>query len=388
MKRRRIVVLGLMGQYPLGGMAWQVLHHVIGFRRLGHDAYYVENNGAPPYSPRQKSIVTDCRPNVRFIRDTFGRFDLGDVWSYWDSGGKRWYGMGEARSRELLREADLLVNLCGAARPGDYADRKGRLVYVETDPILEQVKYARGDAATKAFLEGHDVLFTYALRLGDPGTKVPPGPFRWHKTHPPVIVDLWEAPPPRDPAKAWWRTIATYFNTGKDVTIDGETYFWSKHPNWDLVMDLPRTTGTRCEVALVSPREDQRARFEAGGWKVEDPVKISSGAFVYQRYIQGAKGEFSVEKDDQVRLHLGWFSDRSVCFLAAGRPCVIQDTGFGVRVPTGTGLLGWSTREEAIDGLARVSRDYAAHARRAREIAREHFEASVLLPRMLEAAGV
>jgi hypothetical protein len=329
--------------------------------------------------------VEDCRPNVRFLRDTFARFDLGDVWSYYDSGGKRWFGMGEAKSRELLREADVLVNLCGAAQPQDYADRKGSLVYVETDPILEQVKYARGDAGTKAFLEGHDVLFTYALRLGDPGTRVPAGPFRWRKTHPPVCVDLWESAP--RPA-GWWRTIATYRNSGKDVTIDGETYFWSKHPNWDLVMDVPRTTGAKLEVALVSPNEDQRARFEAGGWRVEDPVKVSSGALAYRRYVQGAKGEFSVEKDDQVRLHLGWFSDRSVCFLAAGRPCVIQDTGFGVRVPTGAGLIGWSSREEAIEGLARVTRDYATHARRAREIAREHFEASVLLPPMLEAAGV
>jgi hypothetical protein len=140
-------------------------------------------------------------------------------------------------------------------------------------------------------------------------------------------------------------------------------------------------------VALVSPDDDQRARFERGGWRVEDPVRISRGALVYRRYIQGAKGEFSVEKDDQVRLRVGWFSDRSVCFLAAGRPCVIQDTGFGVRVPTGTGLLGWRSAEEAAEALERVGRDYAHHARRAREIARSHFEASVLLPPILAAAG-
>jgi hypothetical protein len=383
--KKRVVVLGLMGQYPLGGMAWQVLHHVLGFRRLGYETYYVENNGAPPYSPKQKSIVGSCAANVRFLRDTFARFDLGDAWAYYDSGGRRWFGMAEARAKELLRGADLLVNLCGAAQPHDYADRKGCLVYVETDPILEQVKYANGDAATKAFLEGHDVLFTYAVRLGDAGTKVPPGPFRWRKTHPPVCVDLWASPPrPRAP----WRTIATYRNKGKDVVIGGETYFWSKHPNWDLVMELPRRTQEKLEVALVSPDSDQRARFEGAGWRVEDPVRISCGALVYRKYIQGAKGEFSVEKDDQVRLHLGWFSDRSVCFLAAGRPVVIQDTGFGARVPTDAGLLGWSTAEEALACVERASKDYALHAKRARAIAREHFEASVLLPPILEAAGV
>ena len=199
------------------------------------------------------------------------------------------------------------------------------------------------------------------------------------------MVDLWESTPkPRGD----WRTIATYHNKGKDVVLDGETYRWSKHPNFARVMDLPSQTKERLEVALSTQKAEVREQFLAHGWKLEDPYRISHGAGVYRRYIQGAKGEFSVEKEDQTGLKVGWFSDRSVCFLGAGRPCVLQDTGFGARVPTGTGLLAWSTAEEATEALDRVGRDYARHAAQALAIAREYFDTSVLLPPVLEAAGV
>lgn len=383
--KKRIVVLGLMGQYPLGGMAWQVLHHVIGFRRLGYDCAYVENSGAPPYSPKLQSIVEKPTENVRFLRDTFRRLDLADRWAYLDSGGERWFGMSEAAVGDWLENADAIVNVCGATRPDPEARRRGCLVYIETDPILEQVRYAEGDPATRAFLDGHDLLCTYGTNIGKPDCVVPDAGLRWHKTLPPVVVDLWESPPR---PHGDWRTIATYRNRGKDVVIGGETYYWSKHPNWPMVMDLPKRTRERLEVALVSPGADLRREFLEQGWQIEDPYRISHTAFAYRRYIRGAKAEFSVEKDDLVRTKVGWFSDRSVCFLAAGRPCVLQDTGVGARVPTGTGLVEWSTAEEALAGIERVARDYQAHAAAARKIAREHFEASVLLPPICEAAGL
>jgi len=383
--KKRVVVLGLMGQYPLGGMAWQVLHHVIGFRRMGYDCVYVENSGAPPYSPKIHSIVEKPTENVRFLRDTFRRFDLAEQWAYFDSGGQRWYGASAATVEDWLENADAIVNVCGASQPDVERKRKGCLVYIETDPILEQVRYVQGDPATRAFLDGHDLLCTYGTNIGKPDCVVPDAGLRWLKTLPPVVVDLWESPPkPRGD----WRTIATYRNRGKDVVIRGETYYWSKHPNWPKVMDLPRRTKERLEVALVSPGPELEQEFRSQGWQVEDPYRISHTAFVYRRYIRGAKAEFSVEKDDVVRTKVGWFSDRSVCFLAAGRPCVLQDTGVGARVPTGNGLIEWNSAEEALEGIERVARDYAAHAKAAREIARAHFEASVLLPPICQAAGL
>jgi hypothetical protein len=383
---KRVVVLGLMGQYPFGGMAWQVIHHVLGFERLGVECFYVENSGAPPYSPRLQSVNDSAGENVRFLADTFARHGLADRWVYWDSLTDEWPGMGKAKADELLREADVIVNLCGASRPDPELKRKGCLVYIETDPILEQFKIAGGDLQSRAYLESHDLLFTYGIRIGDPRCRVPSVGIPWRKTHPPVIVDLWQSQPP---ARAPWRTIATYRNKGKDVVVDGRTYHWSKHPNFERVMDLPKRTPETLEIALVTAGENAvRERFLANGWKLEDPVAISSDPDVYRAYIQGARGEFSVEKEDQTELKVGWFSDRSVCFLAAGRPCVLQDTGIGEVIALGEGLLEWNTPQEAIEALARVSADYERHCAAAVRVAREHFEASVLLPPMLEAAGV
>jgi hypothetical protein len=381
-----VVVAGLMGQFPMGGMAWQVLHHVLGFRRLGCECYYIENSGAPPYSPRRGSVGEDARENVAFLARTFPRFGLADAWAYYDCLEDRWHGGAGARAGELLEHADVLVNLCGASRPESFARRKGCLVYLETDPVLEQLNLERGDERTREFIAGHDVCFTYAWNLGQPRCPLPTGGVAWRRTRPPVLVDLWESPPhPRGS----WRTIATYRNRGKDVVIDGETYYWSKHLNYERMVDLPARTRERLEIALASPGDpDAPARLRAHGWRIRDAYPVSHSTGVYRSYLRGAKGEFSVEKDSVVRLHTGWFSDRSVCLLAAGRPCVLQDTGLGPDLPTGEGLLAWSSLEEAAEALERVARDYAQHARRARELALEFFEARVLLPEILDAAGV
>lgn len=373
-----------MGQYPFGGMAWQVLHHMLGFERLGLEAYYVENSGAPPYSPKRQSVMKSASENIQFLADTFARFGLSDRWVYWDCLTNEWPGLGKTKANELLQHADLIVNVCGASRPDPEQKRTGCLVYIETDPVFEQIKLARGDEDSRVFLESHDVLFTYGTRIGDSNCEVPTGGFAWYKMHPPVVTDLWYSAPP---AHGNWRTVATYRNSGKDFVFKGRTYHWSKHPNYDQVMDLPSRTSETIEVALVTAGDQAvRERFLQNRWKLEDPVAVSSDPEIYRAYIQGARGEFSVEKQDYTDLKVGWFSDRSVCFLAAGRPCVVQDTGIGSSVPTGEGLLVWNTMEEALECLERVTRDYRRHCEAAARIAREYFEASLLLRSILAAA--
>src|SRR5437667_3661950 len=383
---KRIVVLGLMGQYPLGGMAWQVLHHLLGFRRLGCDCFYVENSGAPPYSPRRLSIAESANDNIRFLRDTFRQFGLSESWAYYDCLTNRWFGMGKSAVRELLEHADLIVNLCGATLPDPDQRRKGCLVYIDTDPGLEQVRIAQGDRAGREYIQAHDLHFSYGWNVGEPSSRIPSGGIAWRKTHPPVLVDHWDAPEGR--ATASWRSIATYRNKGKDLVLDGEIYLWSKHSNFEQVVALPARTGERLELALANIDEADRARLFSHGWRLRDPYIATKSAGSYRRYVLGAKREFSVEKDCYVRLNSGWFSDRTVCFLAAGRPCVVQDTGFTSRVPTGLGLLAWRTVEEAADALDRVAKDYARHARAARALATEFFEARVLLPQIMRSAGL
>src|SRR3989442_8270349 len=132
---KRIVVLGLMGQYPLGGMAWQVLHHLLGFRSLGYECFYVENSKAPPYSPRRRSIVESASENLRFLRNTFRQFGLSEAWAYYDCLTHRWFGMRKPAVQDLLEHADVILTLCGATLPDPDQPRKGCLVYIVPDPI-------------------------------------------------------------------------------------------------------------------------------------------------------------------------------------------------------------------------------------------------------------
>jgi hypothetical protein len=385
----RVVVLGLMGQYPLAGMAWQVMHHMEGLRQLGCDVVYIENNGAPPYSPSRQAIGVDARENLRFLRNTFRSFGRADKWAYFDCLTNRWSGLGAAQVDEWLTHADVVLNLCAASLPDALANRRGCLVYLETDPIREQVKLASGDAKARAFVSAHDVHFTYGWNIGREGCRVPDGGIAWRHTHPPVVVDWWHRTGVAEPPSMAWRSIATYRNEGKDVVIDGETYRWSKEPSFEIVMDLPREPLPGwLELALVAPDDAVWQRFLRAGWRLRPALEVSSSVTRYQRFIQTARGEFSVEKDDQVRLQSGWFSDRSVCFLAAGRPCVLQDTGFGTRFPVGQGVLAWRTLDEAREALFEVGANPLRHRRYARLLASEFFEARVLLREVLDAAGV
>src|SRR5262249_58291526 len=272
-----------MGQYPMGGMAWQVLHYLIGFQRLGCRCSYIENSAAPPYSPRQAGLGTSARENLSFLRETFRRFDLGEAWAYYDCLSESWYGMNESRARESLERADLIVNLCGATLPDPAQRPKGCLVYVETDPGLEQVKLADGNPAARSFLQAHDVLFTYGWRIGEPDCAIPACGVDWRKTHPPVVVDLWDAPAA---PRRTWRTVGTYRNRGKDVVVDGRTFFWSKHPNFRLVLDLPSRTRAPPPLPPRLEEESVRERLQRHGWRLRDPYAVSRSAEDYRRYLR------------------------------------------------------------------------------------------------------
>ncbi len=393
----RVVVLGIAGQYPLAGVVWQALHYVAGLRALGCDVYYVEDSGAPPYDARHDSIATDARANVAALAAAMRRIDFADRWAYWDALTGDWYGMTKARVDGLYGSAEVVFNVCGATRPRDEHKRGARLCYVETDPVYEQMRVANGDADSIAFLAAHDVLFTYGELLGTPRCRVPIERFRWVPTRPPVVLDWWSgaaqgagaasrrAGAVEDVARCF-RTIATWENKGKDVEFRGETYRWSKHRNFLSVLDVPRLAGVRFELAMDPIDAAIRADLAARGWQLVDPRPLSADLDAYRDFIRGARGEFTVAKDIYVRPRSGWFSDRSACFLAAGKPVVTQETGFSAVVPSGLGVVGFDDCAAAVAAVRNVADAYGAHAAAARELAAEYFAAERVLGRMLDAA--
>ena len=384
--RKRLVVLHLAGRYPLGGIGWQAVHHVLGLARLGHDVYYVEDSRANPYDPLLRSVVEDSSYNVAFLADMMKRFDLADRWAYVEGATGRCHGLSAERLRQVYRDADALFNVCGATQLREEHLRCPVRVYVETDPVFEQIRVAEGDRRAIESLEEHTHHFTYGENLGQPDCPIPLEKFAWRTTRPPVIPDLWESRV--DPAAERFTTVATWKNVGKDIRFRGETYVWSKHMNFLQMIDLPDRTRQPLELALEVDEPESRDLLARHGWHLTDAYEISRDLSTYQRYLERSRGEFTVSKDLVVRTRSGWFSDRSACYLAAGKPVVTQDTGFGKYVPTGVGLLAFQTIEEAAAALEEVNGDYARHCRTAREIAEEYFTADRVLGRMCREADL
>ena len=383
--RETLLLLGIVGQYPMAGVAWQAVHHLLGFRDLGWDVWYVEDSGAAPYDPRTGGVSGETDYAVRYVADVMGRIGFGERWVYLDMMRGETHGASPARLAALYREAGVIVNLCGATAPRAEHRQGARLVYVETDPVYEQLQIALGDRSSIGFLEAHDVLFTYGENLGAPDCPVPLGGLDWKTTRPPVVLSCWQQP--LDAAATHFTTVASFANQGKDVTWQGQTYRWSKDENFLRLLDLPRHTPQPLRLAMRPPAEVE-ARLRAAGWDLVDPGATSRDLDGYRDFIRRSRGEITVAKDIYVRPRSGWFSDRSVCYLAAGRPVVTQDTGFGRFLPTGEGLLAFSTLDEAVDAVARINADYPRHAAGARRIAEECFGAARVLGRLLADAGV
>ena len=387
--RPRIVVLGLMSVMPVGGVVWQTLHYLIGLRRLGYDVFYVETDGRVPAMLMTSEDDDPAARACLFLDRVLRRFDLGDRWAYvaFDGdGGRHTHGMSEERLHALYASAEIILNLHGATYPLPEMVCNGRLVYLETDPVQLQVELSDGDPTTIEFLEAHCAFFTFGENIGAPDCTLPvPERFVFTPTRQPVVLDLWPAHPA--PGETY-TTVGNWRQAGREVTFDGAEYTWSKHHEWEKVLDLPGRTGLPFELALSRCWESDRVRLEDHGWRVADSLGFSMDADAYRDYVTASRGELTVAKDQNVRFTTGWFSDRSATYLAAGRPVVTQETGFSNVLPTGHGLFGFTGAAEAAAALEAIEADLDGNRRAAADIAREFFAADVVLRALLDRGGV
>jgi hypothetical protein len=402
MKSQRLIILGTAASNPYSGMAWMHCQMAAGLRRIGHDAYYFETTSAWPYDPLRQRKVNDSDYAVPYLTRLMASFGLGDCWAYrrsYDDG--EWFGMGGGRAEELLATADAVFNVAGATQLNDIDPRPRRLVYHGTDPVIHELPYAAGDAGMRAFIDEHDDATTYGENIGTPQSPVPPLPRLRARTRQPVLLDLWQA---RPPARQVFTTCGNWKQAGLDVQFAGETYRWSKHHEFLKFIDLPGKVGWPIELAMtlqsrdpttVHEREvvpslgmddDGHGLLKSNGWRITD-ASFTTDPWVYAQYVKGSRGEFTVARDLNVRLRSGWFSERSACYLAAGRPVITQDTGFGTVLPTGEGLFAFNMMDEALAAFEAVNADYDRHSRRARAIAEEYFRAETVLGTLLDQLG-
>ena len=384
----RIVVLGIMGRTPLAGVVWQAMHYLEGFRRLGHEVVYVEDTGAWPYDPEQNTLTEDVRYAVRTIEAAMTLLGLPDRWAYRAAPpGSRLFGLGEAELAQVCRDADVLVNVTGAAVLREEYLRVPVRIYLETDPVLSQIEAAQGRESMVAMLAAHTHHFTFGENIGTAECALPVEHVKFQHTRQPVVLDWWATDGEVGP-RGRFTTISSWRQTEKDVEWNGVTYRWSKHRQFLEFIDLPRHAPTPVELALACHEPEAVALLRSHGWQVLDGLTLSRDLHRYRDYIQAAAGEFTVAKEQYVQWRTGWFSDRSACYLAAGRPVITQDTGFDRILPTGLGLFAFTTMDDVLGAMDALARDYPGHARAARKIAGEYFQAERVLDDLLAGAGV
>jgi glycosyltransferase involved in cell wall biosynthesis len=205
-------------------------------------------------------------------------------------------------------------------------------------------------------------------------------------TRQPVDLELW--PMAYTPDARHFTTIGNYRQEGGDVEWEGSVYHWSKHHEWEKFLELPRRTSQSFELAMMPDDPRDAERLLAAGWKLISPLEMSLDVFgAYPGFIRSSRAEFTVAKDQNVRLRSGWFSERAVCYLASGKPVVTQETGFSNLIPCGEGLFAVGDVDEAAAAVEEINGDYARHCQAARDIAQEYFEASAVARRLLEAVG-
>jgi hypothetical protein len=386
--RGPVVVFGIAFLYPLAGVTWQFLHYLVGLRRLGFDPYYVEDSSRWVYDPALGDFTPDPARNIAAVLPALQAHGFGDRWACRVHAlDGRCYGLPESRLRALYRDAVAMLNVTGAQEVREEHLGGARRLYVETDPVASQLGVAEGDPKTIEQLAAHDVLFTYGENLGRPDCGVPIERFTWQPTRQPVVLDFWPPAPPTEHAP--YTTIATWRHQN-DRVFRGETYYWSKEREFLKVLDLPRRCPAPIELALdITPDAPQtEPLLREHGWRVVPAADVSRDVMVYRDYVRASRGEFTVAKDQNIRLRSGWFSDRSACYLAAGRPVVTQETGFSSILPTGRGLFGWLDEGEIVAAVDAIERDYAGNCRAAREIAAEYFAAETVLGSLMERAGL
>ena len=365
----RILVGGALAQRPgRGGHAWALLQYVLGLRDLGWDVLFVDR--LEPSLPGAAQL--------RWLHDVMEGAGLEGRWSLLHDGEA--YGVSREAVLEHARDADLLLNVMGYIDDPDVLAAVPLRVFVDIDPGFPQMWRELGLADPFA---GHDAFVTVGENVGDPGCAVPTCGLDWVTTPQPVALSAWGPSPV--PAAAPFTSVVSWRGPYGPVDFEGETYGLRVH-QFRRFAGLPAQTGEAFALALdIDPADaPDKARLRQGGWRLADPVAVAGDLWRYREFVRGSRAELMVAKDMYVRARCGWFSDRSICYLASGRAVVAQDTGLG---DLGEGVLWFSDPDEAADAVARVSADPQRHGLAARELARDRFAAERVLGRLLDRLG-
>lgn len=370
-----VVVAGALANKPgNGGEAWVRMEWVTGLRRLGFDVWFVEQIDRGQLGTGVGAAGRRPAP-ATYFGEVVRRFDLEGRASLVDTRGDSLVGPGRAELEQVASEAALLVNISGHLNLRPLFDRFRRKAYVDLDPGFTQFWHTSGIDGAR--LAGHDLFFTVGLNVGRSSCPIPAGGISWRPLPPPVVLDDW---PVRCSVSPGFTTIASWRGSFGSIEHDGRT-FGAKAHEFRRFVELPRHVKEPLEIALdIHPGDRQDlATLRRNGWRIVDPAGVASSPDSYRAYIQTSGAEFSVAQGVYVETGSGWVSDRTVRYLASGKPALVQDTGYSGHYPVGDGLVPFRTLQEAVDGAQRITADYDAHCHAARRLAETCFDSDVVL---------
>jgi hypothetical protein len=389
----RVVVSGALANKPFnGGNAWTRMSWVAGFQRLGFEVSFVEEIAARDCVDAAGQITTfENSVNLAWFREALERFGIGHAGSLVFENGEKVFGVPPSELARRAPETALLFNISGHLTHAEIKSGIGCKVYYDDDPGFTQFWEAEGNGGVR--LEGHDFYFTIGENIGTPDCAIPVHRNRWRHTRAPVVLDHWPfvrvtrggagSAARKGAGFDRFTTVASWRGAYGAVEFQGKSYGVKAH-EFRRFVELPRRTGREFEIALQIDPSDAKdlENLRANGWRIADPVAATGTMDAFQRYVQASDAEFSVAQGVYVHTNSGWFSDRTVRYLASGKPALVQDTGFGRHLPVGEGLLAFRTIEEAIDGVESIIRDYSRHAMAARAIAEDHFDSDKIISKL------
>jgi hypothetical protein len=377
MKAGSIVVAGALAQKPRhGGHAWVLLQYLLGFKRIGWDVLFVDRLAVGP-PPVEAELL------AAFLRVVRG-FGLDESFALLRDGSCDTIGLTRATLADRVRGAALLLNVMGFLNDEEILSLSPKRVFLDIDPGFPQMWRELG--LHDAFA-GHDAFVTIGINIGQPECGIPACGLNWITTPQPVVLERW--PVTDFDAGRPFTSVVTWRGAYGPLEYRGRSYGLRVH-EFRKFAALPCSSGLPFELALDidSSETSDIELLRRGGWSLKDPRSVACDPWTYQAFVGASAAEFSVAKSMYVATDSGWFSDRSICYLASGKPVLAQDTGFSRHCAAGSGLIVFSTLEEAVAGAQNIAADYGRHARAARELAEECFDSDKVLRRLLAKLGV
>ena len=367
----KVVVSGMVAGTPgQGGAAWAVLQYLLGLRRLGWDPYLIEPVEGDIVAKRSATHCARVMKSLGFE----GR------WALVPRGRGEPAGLNRAQIRELGTQSDLLLNISGMLEDEDVLASVTTRVFLDLDPAFTQLWHSA--EGVDMGLDAHTHLVTIADSIGSPGSPIPDCGRRWVPTLPPVVLDAWPVAGSLDrralTTVGHWRSYGSIDHRG--------VHYGQRAHSLRSLFEVPDRIQVPVEVALgIHPDESEDlVALRANGWRLLDPYEVAATPAQYRRFVAGSWAELGVAKSGYAVSDSGWFSDRSACYLASGRPVIAQDTGFGRRLPAGAGLLAFGSVDEVVTAVDELIGDYEHHRRAARTLAEDLLDSDVVLRRLLE----